>query len=128
MVGVAQSRVDRLVGETRVVVSLGFQSTALAKRLASLLEAARPMPLGRRQVRVDEGAVYRLVAELRVAVRADEADGTITAAAAFGILSAADDVHDAVFNAKPVPLTDQVRLPRDRVHDLALVLRRLVVE
>ena len=126
MVAVAQSRVDRLVGETRVVLSLDFQSTALAKRVAGLLEAAGPMSFARSQARVDKRAVYRLVAELRVAVRADEADGRITAAAAFGILSAADDVHDAVFNAKPVPLTDHVRLPRERVDDLALVLRRLV--
>jgi hypothetical protein len=101
MVGVAQSCVDRPVGETRVAVSLEFQSTALAERLASLLEAARPMPLTRIQVRVDKRAVYQLVAELRAAVRAEEAGGRITAAAAFSILSAADDVHDAVFNARP---------------------------
>jgi hypothetical protein len=126
MVDVAQSWVDRLVGETRVAVSLEFQSTALAERLASLLEAARPMPLTRSQVRVDKRAVYRLVAELRPAVRAEETAGRIKAAVAFSILSAADDVHDAVFNARPVPLTDQVRLPRERVYDLALVLRRVV--
>jgi hypothetical protein len=84
------------------------------------------MPLSRSQVRVDKRAVDRLVAELRAAVRAEETAGRIKAAAAFSILSAADDVHDAVFNARPVPLTDEVRLPRERVHDLALILRRVV--
>ena len=120
------SCVDRLVGETRVAVSFEFQSTALAARLASLLEAARPIPLTRSEVRVDRRAVYGLVGELRAAVRAEEAAGLIEAADAFRVLSAADDVHDVVFNARPVPLTDQVRLARERVNELALVLRHLV--
>ena len=106
-------------------MSFEFQSTALAARLASLLEAARPIPLTRSEIRVDKRAVYGLVAELRAAVRAEEVAGRIKAADAFRILSAADDVHDAVFNARPVPLTDQVRLGRERVSDLAVVLRHL---
>jgi hypothetical protein len=109
--------VDRLVGETGVAVSFEFQSTAVAARLASLLEAARPIPLTRSEVRLDKRAVYGLVAEPRTAVRAEEAAGRIEAADAFRILSASDDVHDAVFNARPVPLTDQVRLGRQRVSD-----------
>jgi hypothetical protein len=107
-------------------VSFELQSTAVTARLASLLEAARPIPLTRSEVRLDKRAVYGLVAELRTAVRVEEAAGRIEAADAFRILSASDDVHDAVFKARPVPLTDQVRLARERVNDLAVVLRHLV--
>jgi hypothetical protein len=87
--------VDRLVGETGVAVSFEFQSTAVAARLASLLEAARPIPLTRSEVRLDKRAVYGLVAELRTAVRAEEAAGRIEAADAFRILSAAGQRHHA---------------------------------
>jgi hypothetical protein len=39
------------------------------------------------------------------------------------VLKAAEAVEDAAYNAQPVPLTDQIRLPRERVDELVRGLR-----
>ena len=62
-------------------------------------------------MRVDLPTVRELVADIRRA----NAPGPLTAAA--------DVVEQAVRNAKPVPLTDQVRLPGEEVKALATSLR-----
>jgi hypothetical protein len=62
-------------------------------------------------VRVDLPSVLEHVAD----IREDNASGPLVAAA--------EAVENAVRNARPVPLTDQVRLPREEVEHLAATLR-----
>lgn len=76
------------------------------------------MPLVR-QVRVDKVEVYELVAAMREAT-ADDLSRTSSLQA---VLDAAEAVDDAAYNAQPVPLTDHVRLPQERVDELVLGLR-----
>jgi hypothetical protein len=91
----------------------------LARRLSRVLENARPVPLARHQVRIDKVEVYDLVAAVSQATAA-EARPTISLQA---LVSAARAVEEAVRHAMPVPLTDEVRLPRERVDELVLGLR-----
>jgi hypothetical protein len=84
-------------------------STA-GRELVELLENARPIPLTRGQVRVDAPAAHRLVAAVRETGNAS-------------LVAAAEAADDAVRNAQPVPLTDQVRFPRDHVEQLVQGLR-----
>jgi hypothetical protein len=86
----------------------------LARRLVILLETARPLPILRGQVRLSSAEVYDVVARIRFQV---EASRSLTP-----LLAAAEAVEDAVYHALPVPLMDEVRLPRERVEEL---LRRL---
>jgi hypothetical protein len=65
----------------------------------------------RGQVRFDKDDAYDLIFRIR------EASPSVQ------LLAAADAVHEAVRNAQPVPLTDQVRLPREQVEELASGLR-----
>ena len=43
------------------------------------------------------------------------------------LLSLIDELDDLIHNAKPVPLTDQVRVDRERVYDLLDRIRAAVV-
>jgi hypothetical protein len=85
----------------------------LARRLLELLERAPKIRFTGGQVRVDKATVHELVAALR------EGSGRTSA----GLLAAAEAVDDAVRDAQPVPLTDQIRLPGERVANLAAQLR-----
>jgi hypothetical protein len=82
-----------------------------ARRLVELLENAPKLPIVSAR-RVDSPQVYELVAELR------SGDGVPQA-----VLTAAEVVDDAVRHAMPVPLTDEVRLPPERVAELVASLR-----
>jgi hypothetical protein len=90
----------------------------LARRLLELLENSRPVPLVR-QVRVDKVEVDDLVAAMREAT----ANDLPKASSLQAVLSAAEAVEDAAYNAQPVPLTDHVRLPQERVDELVRSLR-----
>ena len=96
----------------------GSDPRALARRLVELLEKSRPMPLVR-EVRVDKGEVNDLVAAMRDAP-ADDLPKTSSLQA---VLNAVEAVEDAAYNAQPVPLTDHVRLPQERVDELVRGLR-----
>jgi hypothetical protein len=98
-------------------------SGVLAMRLADLLENARPVPLLRDRVRVDRREVYRLVETVNESMRSEVADHQLDKAAAYDLMQATNDLREAVTTAYPVPLTDQVRLPRGRAIELAWALR-----
>jgi hypothetical protein len=107
--------------EVRAVASPSDPSDprALARSLLELLENSRPVPLLRHQVRVKKLEVYELVAALRTAIASDPAkEGSLQA-----VLKAAVAVEEAAYHAMPVPLTDDVRLPRERVDELLSGLR-----
>jgi hypothetical protein len=75
------------------------------------LDGAKPIWFSGGHVRVDLPAVRELVAD----IREDNPPGPL--------VSAAEAIEDAVRNARPVPMTDQVRLPREEVEQLAATLR-----
>jgi hypothetical protein len=79
---------------------------------------APALPLIRSQVRVKKDEVYELVAAMR-----DSFGDERAATAAGELLAAADAVERAVYTAQPVPLMDEVRLPRERVEELVRGLR-----
>ena len=83
-----------------------------SERLIALLEEAPRLSLFvRNEVRFDKFDAYELV----TAVRNDGPPPPLA--------EAADAVEDAVRNARPVPLTDQVRIPRAQVDELVTALR-----
>jgi predicted DNA-binding protein (UPF0278 family) len=82
----------------------------------ALLETSRPLPFLPGQLRVKKARVYEFVAAMR------EKDGS-NRNSDQGVLRAAEAVSEAVYQAKPVPLTDDVRLPRDEVDELIAALR-----
>lgn len=86
-----------------------------ARELVELLDRARPIPLTN-QVRVDKQTAVELVDS----IRQDVAEG---GSGLERLAETASDVEQAVHQAVPVPLTDQVRLPRERVEELARALR-----
>jgi hypothetical protein len=98
-------------------------SGLLAMRLAELFENARRVPLLRDRVRVDKREVYRLVESIQEAVRAEAGDSRLDSTAGSDLHRATTDVQEAVKDAYPVPFTDQVRLPSERVTELANALR-----
>jgi hypothetical protein len=83
-----------------------------ARRLLDLLENAPRMPMVRGELRVAGPPVHEIVAELR-----DSLSGSDV------VLRAAEAVEDEVRNGRPVSLSDEVRLPRDRVSELIAGLR-----
>jgi hypothetical protein len=87
-----------------------------ARRLVDTLESAKPIPLTN-QVRFDKATVYELADAINEGADAEQT-ATLRALAA-----AASAVKDAAHNAMPVPLTDQVRLPRERIEELVRGLR-----
>ncbi|MHB8691912.1 MAG: hypothetical protein ACYDHH_11750 [Solirubrobacteraceae bacterium] len=97
--------------------------TTIASELVELFENAPAMPLMHGRVRIDKLRVYRSVDALREALERDQADGRVEKAKGFDILMAADRLRDAVANAYPVPLTDQVRLRAQQAAELARALR-----
>jgi hypothetical protein len=98
-------------------------SAAIATGLADLLDNARPVPLLRDRVRVDRREIDRRLDELVNAVRAEVADHSLDKTAGFDLLQTAADVRDARMHAYPIPLTDQIRLPRARAAEMAASLR-----
>jgi hypothetical protein len=70
------------------------------------------MPIVRGELRVAGPPVHEIVAELR-----GSASGSNV------VLRAAEAVEDEVRNARPVSLSDEVRLPRERVSELIAGLR-----
>jgi hypothetical protein len=85
--------------------------TPTQQLIALLEEAPRLSFLVRNEVRFDKFDANELATRIRN-------DGPPPRLA-----EAADAVEDAVRNARPVPLTDQVRIPRDRVEELVTALR-----
>jgi hypothetical protein len=82
-----------------------------------LLEAARPVPLVG-EVRFDIRDLHALVSGIREAAGEHPEHSSLAT-----VLSAAEAVEHAAAHAQPVPLTDQVRLPRERVDELLRDLR-----
>jgi hypothetical protein len=84
---------------------------AASRKLLEQLDGAKPIWFSGGHVRVDLTTVQELVAD----IQEDNPPGDLVAAAAA--------VEEALRNARPVPLTDQVRLPREEVEQLAATLR-----
>jgi hypothetical protein len=84
---------------------------AASRKLLEQLDGAKPIWFSGGHVRVDLPTVQELVAD----IQEDNPPGALVAAAAA--------VEEALRNARPVPLTDQVRLPREEVEQLAATLR-----
>ena len=99
------------------------ESAVMATELADLLDDARRVPLLRDRVRVDRRELDRRLDQLITAVRAEVADHRLDKTAGFDLLQAAEDVRDARMHAYPIPLTDEVRLPRARAAEMAAALR-----
>lgn len=90
----------------------GRSASELANELADLLEHAKDMPLLETLVRVDLPDARRLSSEL---LETSQSTSTLHLAA--------EKAQEAVMRAKRVPLTDQVRLPREVAKTLAQELR-----
>jgi hypothetical protein len=116
-------RFGRRADTAWVTPSDGARAAGL--ELAELLENARPIPL-RDQVRLDKEAVYALVDAIDAAVRSGVGDRRLESDSGSDLLEAAGAAREAVLNAKPVPLTDQVRLRGAQAAGLAAALRRAV--
>ena len=93
-------------------------SRTLALRLALLLEDAPSVPLLREHVRVNKEDVHALLDTIDDAVRAEP-----ESLSGSELLRMGGEIRDAIANAKPIPLTDLVRLRRDRAAAFAHELR-----
>ena len=99
------------------------ETRELAERLIDLLEQARPVPLMPSRVRVDKDDVDELVKRISSGPDAFGHGPDGDTAADADIVRAAQAAQNAVHHAKQVPLTDQVRLPREQAKALADALR-----
>jgi hypothetical protein len=97
-----------------------------ATQLAELFDNAPPMPLMRSQVRVDKRDADGLVAATDTEVRDGVAQGGLSKEMGYDIISATAQMQELLRNSHPVPLTDQVRVSRDRAADLARALRTAI--
>jgi hypothetical protein len=100
-----------------------YGSEVLAIELANLLDHARPVPLLRDRVRVDKHDILMRVNRLATAVQVEVANHGLERTVGSGLVVAADNLRDEARHAYPIPLTDQVRLPRARAAELASALR-----
>ena len=98
------------------------ETRALGEELAGILERARPMPLMPNRVCLDRIDVQRIVGNMRSESELP-GSGRVEPAADGGLLRAAQAVEKAVRRGHQVPFTDQVRLSRKRVTELAAALR-----
>jgi hypothetical protein len=112
LVMAAGCAISLLPARGRGAVPVDRQAAGPARRLVELLENAPRMPWVRSQMRVGSIQVYELVAELRSSEHE-----------AGAVLPAAEAVEEAVRNAMPVPLTDEVRLSQERLAELVVALR-----
>jgi hypothetical protein len=96
------------------------------KQLAELFEHARPIPLMRERVRIDKRDADDLAAAIDGEVRDAVDRGTLDKEAGYNVLSATTQMREVLRNAYPVPLTDQVRIPRSQAADLGRALRAAV--
>jgi hypothetical protein len=94
-------------------------SRDLASQLLSLLDNAPSVAHFRSQIRVDKREVYRLVDAIRRALERESGPDSHR----FNLLIAAEHVREPVYNAYPVPLTDQVRLHKAKAAELASAVR-----
>jgi hypothetical protein len=101
-----------------------MSSGDVARELVDLLEGAKPVPLLRAQIRIDKREVYRLVEVLRKTLTDEQANRSVDDRTAFELLTAAEGLREAAYNAYPVPLTDQVRLHRDRAANFSAAIRK----
>jgi hypothetical protein len=100
-----------------------YGSEVLAIELADLLESARPATLLRDRVRLDRRDVGRRIDRLTRAVKVELVDHDLDETVASDLVRAAYDLRHAVEGARPVPFTDQVRLPWVRACETATALR-----
>jgi hypothetical protein len=99
----------------------------LVEHLAEVFEAARPTRIKAGRVRVDRRKVDDLVRRINRAtgsrVRRDWR-GRVTVNAASPLAAAANDVHNAITHARPLPFTDDLLLPCQQAEQIASALRR----
>ena len=109
----------------------------LMKRLDALVEAARPVPLLQGQLILDRESVYDVLDDMRASLpfaikavrwfrkrREDDGDPPLRTGEVVSsdVLPEIDAVDDLIHNSPPIPLTDSVRVKRDR---LAPILDRM---
>lgn len=100
-----------------------YGSEVLAIELADLLDTARPVPILRDCVRVDRHEIEQRIERLTRAVHVEVADHGLDEAVGSDLVRAADELRYAASHAYPIPLTDQIRLPRARASVVARALR-----
>jgi hypothetical protein len=81
------------------------------------------VPLLRDRVRVDRREIDRQLERLAEAVRSEVADHRLDKVAGYDLLQAGEAVRCARWNAYPILLTDQVRLPGSGAAEMATALR-----
>ena len=86
------------------------------------INAAARVPLTN-QVRFDKTAIYDALDGMRADVAGEVRAGVIYSGE---ILTAIDDLDDLIHNARPVPLTDQIRAEREELEAKAGRLRELI--
>jgi hypothetical protein len=88
---------------------------ALVERLETLAAEAHEIPLVPDEVRMETAEIYAVIAEMRAALPL--ADTRL-----IHLLPVLDELDQSVRNARPVPLTDQVRINRAK---LSTTLKRI---
>jgi hypothetical protein len=89
------------------------------QQLDQVITDARPVPLTD-QLRIDKDQAYDILDRIRAEMGSGAPpDGSL--------LIAVDELDDAIHNARPVPLTDQVRLERGQLEGLIGKLRDAIL-
>jgi hypothetical protein len=83
------------------------------------INAGRRVPLTD-QVRVDKASLYEALDRMRAEVAGEVHAGVLYTG---DVLAAIDSFDDLIHNARPVPLTDDVRAPREELDAAAGTLR-----
>ena len=91
-------------------------------QIDQIISDVRPVPLTR-EVRFDKDPMYDLLDRMRAAVVEEVQAG---ARYSGDLLVAIDNFDDLIHNAKPVPLTDQVRADREELDAMARTLREAI--
>jgi hypothetical protein len=107
-------------------------------RLDAVVERARPVPLVRSQVILDRESVYDVLDGMRASLpeaikatrwlrkkREDAGDAPLRDGDVVSgdVLTNIDALDDLIHNARPVPLTDSVRVSRDRLASILAQMR-----
>lgn len=92
--------------------------------LRALASSAQPVPLSGGEVRLDKTQLYAIADALRNAFLDSSApQPQPRREEPLGLLHAIDRLDDMVHNAKPMPMTDQVRLKPERLNEAINAIR-----
>jgi len=109
--------------------AIEVEPNLLGRRLAELLETARPTRVKAGHVRVDHRKVDDLVKQINRATRTPthrDWRGRVTVSPTSPLAVAANDAREVVLHSRQLPLTDDVLLRRERADEVARALRQAV--